>query len=113
MGPNRSLMSQFKLGILGRTLKEVLPSACPVFSVHNNNQNDVSLQEMICVNNNNLNDIADPGPEKHKCVLAFYYSYFISSRLRGFRFIQLFYFLLFILDSILFLHLLKNVVVVF
>ena len=25
-------MSQFKLGILGRTLKEVLPSACPVFS---------------------------------------------------------------------------------
>ena len=32
VGPNRSLMSQFKLGILGRTLKEVLPSACPVFS---------------------------------------------------------------------------------
>ena len=32
MVPNRSLMSQFKLGILGHTLKEVLPSACPVFS---------------------------------------------------------------------------------
>ena len=32
MVPNRSLMSQFKLGILGRTLKEMLPSACPVFS---------------------------------------------------------------------------------
>ena len=32
VGPNRSLMSQFKLGILGRTLKVVLPSACPVFS---------------------------------------------------------------------------------
>ena len=32
MVPNRSLMSQFKPGILCRTLKEMLPSACPVFS---------------------------------------------------------------------------------
>ena len=30
--PIRSLLSQFRLGILGRTLKVVLPSACPVFS---------------------------------------------------------------------------------
>ena len=32
MVPNRSSLSQFRLGILGRTLKVVLPSACPVFS---------------------------------------------------------------------------------
>ena len=33
MVPVRSLLSQFRLpGILGRTLKVVLPSACPVFS---------------------------------------------------------------------------------
>ena len=32
MAPIRSLLSQFRLGILGRTLKVVLPSACPVFS---------------------------------------------------------------------------------
>ena len=32
MVPIRSLLWQFKQGILGRTLKVVLPSACPVFS---------------------------------------------------------------------------------
>ena len=32
MVPIRSLLSQFRLGILGRTLKVVLPSACSVFS---------------------------------------------------------------------------------
>ena len=32
MVPIRSLLSQFRISILGRTLKVVLPSACPVFS---------------------------------------------------------------------------------
>ena len=32
MVPIRSLLSQFRLGILDRTLKVVLLSACPVFS---------------------------------------------------------------------------------